>query len=276
MHETLSFNMGEGRAVASQVCLHCKLRKRRCSKGLPSCALCTKLVHANEVQIKLLILRRLLVQCDYEYGPSRLHYPEPRQPTHNSQSRPTHEPVAAGLTTAARLISDMSLSSLNSMCQEMSIHEQILEILISNDESVPSVISKYFQTVDTWLPILYPKSFQMPHDVELSSLLLSMYLITRSPTDELGGARSLLYFQVKALHSALIFSGKASIDVVQAGVLITIYEQGHGMTEVAQMTLSTSSRIAIKMLGAQRSLVTEDIENTELGRVWWAIVMIDR
>jgi hypothetical protein len=103
-----------------------------------------------------------------------------------------------------------------------------------------------------------------------------MYLITRSPTDELGGARSLLYFQVKALHSALIFSGKASIDVVQAGVLITIYEQGHGMTEVAQMTLSTSSRIAIKMLGAQRSLVTEDIENTELGRVWWAIVMIDR
>lgn len=102
-----------------------------------------------------------------------------------------------------------------------------------------------------------------------------MYLITRPPPTATGSPATMLYFEAKALQSALMGPGKPSIDVVKSGLLIAIYEQGHGMTEAAQITISVCSRIATKMLANGRSLLEKDIQNTELGRVWWAIVIVD-
>lgn len=144
-------------------------------------------------------------------------------------------------------------------------------------------MSTFFRTIDTWLPIIDPErcrkrveSIILDDDVGFASLLLAMYLITRSPSAEHGGVRSSLYYQAKTLQTALISSGNCSIDVVKSGLLIGIYEQGHDVSEAAQITMSSCLRMAVKLLMNAQNLTSENIQNSDIGRLWWAILMIER
>lgn len=88
--------------------------------------------------------------------------------------------------------------------------------------------------------------------------------------------QSSTYFDAKSLHSALSTSGRSSIEVIQAGLLLAVYEQGHGMVEGAQVTMAGCSRLAIKMMGAERKLGVANIQDTEFGHLWWGVVIMDR
>jgi hypothetical protein len=165
---------------------------------------------------------------------------------------------------------------------ETDISGQILEILGANGEDVGTVITTYFRTIDTWLPIISQAAIEtrletiVPQpNVELATLLLCMHLIVRTP-DAGRNMRDSTYFEAKSLVSSQISSGKTAIEIVQGGLLLCIYEQCHGMPQAAQITMAGCSRLALKMIGIQRKTGDCDIQNTELGRLWWGIVIFDR
>jgi hypothetical protein len=163
------------------------------------------------------------------------------------------------------------------------IPAQVLGILIANGEGVPSVASTYFRTIDVWLPIIAPnectkrlETISADQNIELACLLLCMYLIIQAPsTGDCGSEmQSSTYFQAKTLHTTLIAAGKNSLEIIQAGVLVSLYEQGHGMIEAAQLTIAVCIRMATKAKIALRSKA--GMQNTEFGRLWWGILILDR
>ena len=166
---------------------------------------------------------------------------------------------------------------------DANIPAQVLTILISHGEGVPSVTSTYFRTIDVWLPIIERgrcmkrlESIGTDHNVELASLLLCMYLVTRPPGNSPGikEMQSSIYFDAKALITALTGAGRSSIEVIQGALLISLYEQGHGMIEAAQLTMAVCSRMAMKMKVEIEA--TTNVQNTEFGLLWWGIITLDR
>jgi hypothetical protein len=165
---------------------------------------------------------------------------------------------------------------------EGDIAGHVLEILGAKGEDSSSVLSNYFRTIDNWLPIIsqerIEKRFEtiVPHpSVESATLLLCMHLIVRTP--ETGrNMQDSTYYDAKSLVSMQMSSGETAIEIIQGGLLLCIYEQCHGMPQAAQITMAGCSRLGFKMIGAQQKAGDKDLQNTEAGRLWWGIVIIDR
>jgi hypothetical protein len=232
---------------------------------------------------------RLLLKCDYQYENVTRRIPE--RPSH-SFSHPSGEKSSvqgqlrlpgspnflAGHQNSPRETASPA-SSLGT-----NISDQILEFLTGIGESIPSVIATYFRTIDIWLPVISRERIQkefenigaLPSN-DLAALLLCMYLITRIPgNDRNDTMRTSIYLEAKSLHSTLASSGESCLKTTQAGLLLSLYEQGHGMLEAAQMTMAVTSRLGIRMLTDYRKLGLENVQDTELGHLWWGIVIMDR
>lgn len=189
------------------------------------------------------------------------------------------------LQTASRLMAALSESSPRTIKLEANIPSQVLSILINNGEGVPSVTSNYFRTIDVWLPVITSEpclkrleTITTDNNVELASLLLAMFLVTRPPSPR-SGAKEMqtpLYFDTKTLYAFLVNTGRSSIEIIQAGFLISLYEIGHGLTEAAQVTMIYTSRLATKTKIRQYRNSSANVSNTEFGRLWWGIVTLDR
>jgi hypothetical protein len=103
-----------------------------------------------------------------------------------------------------------------------------------------------------------------------------MYVITRLPGS--GGSdpmKSSIYTQAKLLHFSQVSTGKPNIEIVQAGALLALYEQGHGMIDEAQMSIATTSRLGFRMVTTNQKAGL-DVFDTDLGNLWLGIVMLDR
>jgi hypothetical protein len=233
------------------------------------------------------------LKCDYEH---------PAQPNEAGiQARLAGGAAAAlaaastegHLTGASRLFQDVCRFTAQGG-SDVAAH--VLSILIAHGEGIPSVAHAYFRTIDVWLPILTPtectrrlETICADQDAEMACLLLCMYLVTQPPT---AGQPSLVtqspttgqtsslemqtttYFQAKALHAAFTAAGHCALEIIQAGLLISLYEQGHGMIDAAQLSMATCIRLAIKM--KLRLRTATEAQRTEFGRLWWGILILDR
>lgn len=207
------------------------------------------------------------------------------QPKVSSPASSVEGSTLPSLQTASKLMAALSENSPRTIKLEANIPSQVLNILINNGEGVPSVTSNYFRTIDVWLPVIASEpclkrleTITADNNVELASLLLAMFLVTRPPGQR-SGAKEMqtpLYFDTKTLYAFLVTSGRSSIEIIQAGFLISLYEIGHGMTEAAQVTMIITSRLATKTKIRQYRNSSANISNTEFGRLWWGIVTLDR
>ncbi|KIW14442.1 hypothetical protein PV08_07226 [Exophiala spinifera] len=141
--------------------------------------------------------------------------------------------------------------------------------------------AEYFDTIHCWMPVLSrrrlyglllnPLSLQEP---ENALLLLSMTLITSIPDRPGNGSR--LYHLTKEFYLAAQSTGCVTLQMVQAGILIALYELGHGIYPAAFLTIATSCRFGT-MLGLDK-LSAGDVTNTDREeniRVWWAVLIVD-
>lgn len=224
---------------------------------------------------------RLLLKCEYEYSPSDANPLKAVQ----SPASSVEGSNLPQLQPTAKLMHALSDGAPKSLKLEASIPTQVLNILIMNGDGVPSVTSTYFRTIDVWLPVIDAETcvkrletITQDDNVELSCLLLSMFLVTRPPGNNSSPRemQTKLYFETKTLHAFMLSSGRSAIEVIQAGLLISLYEVGHGMTEAAQITIAVASRMAMKMKAVQYRNSSRNIQNTEFGRLWWGIVTLDR
>ncbi|RDW77758.1 hypothetical protein BP6252_05811 [Coleophoma cylindrospora] len=165
------------------------------------------------------------------------------------------------------------------------ITTQVGSIIRENGLDIESIRQDYFHNIHVWFPILAGdriqrglENFTAQPCSELAGLLLSMALVTRYPgkPGDNTPVQAPMYFEAKALYSALVSSGYSQLEVMQMGILISLYEQGQGMTENAKLTMSTCARLAIKLNIQQRKLQIANIQDSEFGRSWWGLVILDR
>lgn len=148
--------------------------------------------------------------------------------------------------------------------------------------------TRYFESVHTWMPTVSKirlnrliQRAERPIKADITLLLLCMKLVQEVP----GGQRaesSELYVTAKRFNSELELKGLLTLRMVQAGLLLSVYELGHGIFPAAFTTISHCARQGVSLglhnksatqfLGGPRSWV----EWEERQRVWWMVMILDR
>lgn len=167
---------------------------------------------------------------------------------------------------------------------------QVHEIIQTTGQAVEDITFRYFQGCHKWLPFIPTRQFRTrldaPATSDVSILLLSMCLITYYPlvtglsiqlVDE-----EPLYLATKALFAQVQTLVPASPSLIQAGVLISIYEFAHGWLRSAYLSIGVCARMAYsigihKFKHVEGKINNEtDLEAEENRNLWWGIVICER
>ncbi|KAH8597634.1 hypothetical protein B0O99DRAFT_684943 [Bisporella sp. PMI_857] len=176
--------------------------------------------------------------------------------------------------------------------------------LLRDEASLASIIGVYFATVYRWLPIVSRKRIEMLQTeiqrfekqrmemnlgntlwawgADTAYLLLCMKLICSKPEDGLDPRLAPIYLSAQRLHSLVEDTGTASLSALQAALLKTWYEYGHGIYPAAYMSAGWCERYGI-MLGIGGNTSYEILpqvevwsEQEERRRTWWGVLITDR
>lgn len=162
-----------------------------------------------------------------------------------------------------------------------------LSKLIGDSASWETITTGFFASTHIWMPIISRKRFyehiassvsgQLRSDYAL--LLLCMKSITWSPHDQ--DPRSLTYLSAKSFYLELEIGGIFSIQVLQAGILIALFEFGHALYPSAVVSIEACARYGRNLdINWDAACCSKPpfswVELEEQNRVWWAVVMLDR
>lgn len=163
--------------------------------------------------------------------------------------------------------------------------------VISFTREAKPIATHYFEDVHTWMPIVSRYRFYnhlmnplLEHRSDLTILLFCMRLISWSAVDHADGdkPRTRAYLAAKRLLVDAESAGILTLQILQAIVLVAIYEVGHGIYPAAYVTIGTCARYGTA-LGIDRQKSSDngspsltEVEQEERRRVWWAIVILDR
>lgn len=150
------------------------------------------------------------------------------------------------------------------------------------------MIEHYFVTVHTYFPIvskirLYQHLANPLHEPgsDMALLFLAMKLAC-SEIPEGMQPQTQLYHDVKSLYNFVESQNGFSIQMIQALLLIALYEMGHAIYPAAYLTIGNSARVGhamglhakdVPQILARPTTVTEQEERR---RVWWGVVILDR
>ncbi|PVH80981.1 hypothetical protein DL98DRAFT_588037 [Cadophora sp. DSE1049] len=179
----------------------------------------------------------------------------------------------------------------------LNLDEQLTEqcwSIISRDGAEDGILSScslYFQFVHVWFPII-SKETLFDHILqqrsspkgELAILVLAIHLVsqlcTKVPREKSGLEQ--LYYATKGLHGFFGSTGRSSIEVVQAGLLLAFYEHCQALHDAAYQTLGACARMGY-ILGFDKTLSEDALSDTDAEglvarqrQVWWGIIILDR
>lgn len=152
-----------------------------------------------------------------------------------------------------------------------------------------TVASEYFERIHWWMPIVSKKRFleQTLHskDGDVSLLLLSMRVLLWRPSQQ-GSMNPITSSYVTAKHaiSEAVMVGTLSFHLLQAQILLVIYELGQAIYPAASLTLCSCAQYG-RMMGIEeylhpayemRNASIDPLEVEERRRTWWAVLILDR
>jgi hypothetical protein len=152
------------------------------------------------------------------------------------------------------------------------------------------VAAEFFDKIHMWMPVISKKRFYenllnplMQPRIDVSLLIYCMKLITVSPSknEDGGNPKTTAYLTAKRLLLEAEIAGVLSLQLLQAGLLVTIYEIGHAIYPLAYTSLGTWARygVSLGINGKQQAGSPGQftwVEEEERRRVWWAILILDR
>ncbi|KAL7815920.1 hypothetical protein V8C44DRAFT_370519 [Trichoderma aethiopicum] len=264
---------------AARACRHCRLHKRRCDKKLPRCSTCSS----------------KWTRCEYDDD-------TPTETVDPDTELEWSEPLAI-----RRFLCGLELTPagekqlLWTVCHgkgpyeaesdSISVMSLVKDIFSYGGTTVEEVTGDYFAKVHEWLPIVYKptviselerislKGFTGPRDNPMALLLLCMDMINHHCRHPHHGPNTLLYRTTRRLFSLVEASGHPKqLAKLQAGLLLTAYECGHGMAVEASLTLATCVGLVRQLdMSASRNPYTGEAPyDTMRNLCWAAIIFLDR
>jgi hypothetical protein len=160
--------------------------------------------------------------------------------------------------------------------------------VIGDGTNYEAVALRFFDAIQGWMPFVSKKRFcdlcQYPlvlARADLALLVFCMHLVAEVLPEETRNPQTPTYFSAKQFYLEVEAAGFLSIQVLQAGVLISLYELGHAIYPSAYLSIGACARYAYA-LGINRNATSQFsmpftwIEQEERRRAWWAIVILDR
>lgn len=153
-----------------------------------------------------------------------------------------------------------------------------------------SIVRYYFGTINTWFTIVEKAGFEQRFEqlwlkpsAETGLLSLSMLLIVRVPEENAGTSmQNSLYHSVKTLGTLVAVKVPLAVSVLQANLLICLYELCHSMPQQAYLTLGTCATI-VRAFGwhsesfwGQDQWILRPRELKMSSILWWAMVFLER
>ncbi|RDW59937.1 hypothetical protein BP6252_13024 [Coleophoma cylindrospora] len=159
--------------------------------------------------------------------------------------------------------------------------------LLGGTDSIREMATSFFSDVHPWIPLISKVWFYnhlinplSPPRADATLLLISIRLITWVPSI-FKDPYTPVYLATKQFFRELETAGTLNIRGVQAGVLIALYELGHGIYPAAYVSVGLCARFAVA-LGFDKDIKRGNITGLpwdkleERRRVWWAILILDR
>ncbi len=253
--------------------------------AVPTVGICPEILDAlvGEAATNSSSLRH---DCSYETG---------SQKKQNAQSdignSLSNRPTQSWLRGNAHPACSLGLDSLTvPQCNFDSLITDQLSKSVGNLHQVRHVVTKYFNTIHLWMPVIWESRFLDKLSVvffepqaDLSLLILSMAIITDIPVgvNVLSSASS-LYTLVKSSLAVVEAANIHLLEVLQSRLLLSLFEVGNGIDPAAYITLGATARAAAAMganLNPKWQYSTTQVplqRSDEALCVWWGIVILDR
>jgi hypothetical protein len=128
---------------------------------------------------------------------------------------------------------------------------QSIRKLLAGNFDIRTTCENYFGTIHRWLPILCKKRVHQEIPLPASRtranralLYMCMELATHSSTHSFTYPRSKLYLAATNLHTSMETRSIFTLEVLQAAMLITVYELGHAIYPSAYLSVGACGRYA--------------------------------
>ncbi|KAJ5522778.1 hypothetical protein N7513_013351 [Penicillium frequentans] len=279
---------------APRACASCKRNKRGCDKSLPKCSLCirhnrdcdysenSQFNHRDELED----LRSRVLELEQRLTPVTL---TPAASSISDLLNPdnsAHHSLYHDLSAVASFIDSDTSSTCNipSPSNNIPAPEEISSLLSISD--MEEIKYRYFNSVHTWMPIVSKIRLERitqcePRLLKADALLLIMCMKLVCTYDQRQGSSN-LYNLTKKLSQEVELNGLVTVRTVQAGLLLCVYEAGHGIFPAAFLNISCCARQGV-VLGLHNRLAPQLAGNPrswvdweERQRVWWMVVILDR
>jgi hypothetical protein len=167
------------------------------------------------------------------------------------------------------------------------LSQLVYEILDLADGNLPAALEEFGPCIQQCCPIL-PETFLRGdrHDLsqQLSSvkdfktvlLCLGLWLVTRRTCSHREHVvRSELYRALKQVLAVLQTRQELDLEAVQFGVLITVYEAGHGLQRQASQTLAGCIAL-LRMLALRARKGSDSVLTETLEWITISVLVLDR
>ncbi|KAL7929823.1 N-terminal binuclear Zn cluster-containing/DNA binding domain-containing protein [Trichoderma chlorosporum] len=268
-------------------CATCRQSKRRCDKMYPKCTMCTqKNTPCNypgrrKRQNLTNRIKAIVSPVETSIIDSRsTALVEKKQGSVHQLSFPS--PCSSFIAERFLDPDVFARAQLKVINTEVVVTDEIAQ-LVGSVLDIQAVSDKFFKSVHLWMPIISKPHFSSNLLNRLTYKRAELFLLVLSM--KLSCARvktwnTPLYETVKLFQFQIETSGVLSVLVLQASILIALYELGHSIYPAAYLSVGSCARYATA-LGIDKSILSSAIqfqwiEEEECRRIWWAILVLDR
>ncbi|VUC26603.1 unnamed protein product [Clonostachys rosea] len=280
------------RNTAQRACSTCRKQKRKCTRELPECSLCLK--HGRRCDYDEAIPAPDVQQppCSHPhlspYSASNTHASPFRS---NGSSQDLALPLLAQSKFPASFFLDHDAFQLLGRSIEPAAVKFPTSVLdpVRDQARIRSDVDIYFNSTHTFFPIisktrLYREIGNTGHSINAdTALLLSALRLHVQSSDDSDPSSRETYKAVKAFFAQVEVSNIISVRLLQAALLIALYEVSNAVYPMAYLTVGHCARIGHALgMHARKSapqISPAPASSTELeerNRTWWAVILLDR
>ena len=270
------------RSYAFNVCETCKKRKRKCDKKLPRCSFCARYMKCCSVASRgngLILCSSKNRTCNYTDAVD-----PPSSEISRDGTQPDGPPPKSQFPGVFFLDHEVFQQSLVEIPNpSVPLSRQVLNLL-GDDYQIRNAAWQFFDSLHPFVPFISKKLFYERHlnplarpRTDTSLLCLCMKLFSESNH----GPQTQVYVSAKHFIVEIEVAGTFTLQILQARLLIAIYELGHGIYPSAYLSIVACAArgIALDLEKELKDDTTSEftwVEREERRRVWWAIIILER